>query len=200
MIFTYLAFVACLVLQAGAEDAASALSPEAFAPTSRVTGIILPNPDNTTCWVLIGVKQIGTTPSIQVEPTASPVASSVRSILSLQVESLNQTAYVGGFDLVADMPPNAEILSASNVTSTGVEMEGEDGWASYKLHSVLSLPSQGSGSKFVNCTVSSLDQDVLPRNVFLNGTRCALALESTRTLSVVGAPLFLNIAPARTGK
>jgi hypothetical protein len=81
-------------LQAGAEDAASALSPEAFAPTSRVTGIILPNPDNTTCWVLIGVKQIGTTPSIQVEPTASPVASSVRSILSLQVESLNQTAYV----------------------------------------------------------------------------------------------------------
>jgi hypothetical protein len=56
------------------------------------------------------------------------------------------------------MPPNAEILSASNVTSTGVEMEGEDGWASYKLHSVLSLPSQGSGSKFVNCTVSSLDQ------------------------------------------
>jgi hypothetical protein len=86
----------------------------------------------------------------------------------------------GGFDLEVDLPQEAQILSATNVINSEMELEGDGGMGStFTLYSALSIPALGVGTAFVNLTVFSLDQDVLPRNVFLNGSRCALALQST---------------------
>lgn len=73
--------------------AAPPMDPRIFAPTNRTTGLLYPNPDNPSCEVLLDIKTRNTTsPNVQ-EPTSSPVASSVLSDLSLQIQNLNLTAF-----------------------------------------------------------------------------------------------------------
>lgn len=69
------------------------LDPNAFAPTSRASGLLYPNPEQPTCEVLLNVKTLNTTGSQNQQPTSSPVATSVQSAISLQIENLNSTAF-----------------------------------------------------------------------------------------------------------
>ena len=73
--------------------AAPPLDDRVFAPSTRITGLLGPNPVNATCEVLLDLKTVNTTASQQQEPTSSQVASSVQTAMSLQIENLNSTAY-----------------------------------------------------------------------------------------------------------
>lgn len=69
------------------------LDPKLFEPTNRTTGLLNPNPVNPTCEVLLDIKTVNTTGPAQQQPSASQVASSVQSNISMQIANLNATEF-----------------------------------------------------------------------------------------------------------
>ena len=89
--------VFAILSEAQLQVAAPPLDPKAFAPTGRTTGLLYPNPVNATCEVLMDLMTRNATASQTQQPTASQVASSVDTDLSLQIENLNSTAFEVGY-------------------------------------------------------------------------------------------------------
>lgn len=89
-----------VILQACLSTAWAAGTPEDapfdpgyFAPTPHQLGLLYANPENATCEVLISITELNTTGPSQHQATASPVASSVTSNLTMQIENLLETEY-----------------------------------------------------------------------------------------------------------
>lgn len=78
------------VAQASAQ-LSPAIPPSYFGPSSAISPVLLPNPVNPTCQVLIFIKTLSTTNSSQQNPTAEQVASSVTTRVDYQCENLNST-------------------------------------------------------------------------------------------------------------